>query len=433
MQRIKSHLKSNPLLAVFMTIFIDLLGVGILIPVFPQLVTPYSPDNILPYGWTIQQGFILLGWLSAVYPLAQFFAAPIMGQLADRYGRKPVLAISIAGTAFGYALFAVGILTKNIPLLFISRIIDGLTGGNISVAQAVIADISTPKNRARNFGFVGMAFGLGFILGPYIGGKLADPSVVSWFSAATPFWFAAALSLINMMLVLLLLPETLKVKIKQRLDLSRPFHNIISAFSKPGLRSVMPSSFLFTAGFTFFTTFFGLVLLNKFSFSQSNIGDYFAYVGIWIAVVQGGITGVVAKKYKDYQVIRVSIFITALSLLAYAFVPVGEYKWLFLIPPFMALGNGLTMAFNSALISRITPPELQGEALGINASVMALAQSIPAVLSGYIATVNDNLPILVGSFIVALAGVSFLLLFKPGRDDKYAAVSGADISGAIAH
>lgn len=426
MDRIRNHFKGNALVAVFLTIFIDLLGVGILIPVFPQLVTPSSPDSILPAGWTVAQGFILLGWLSAAYPLAQFFAAPIMGQLADRYGRKPVLAISIFGTALGYALFAIGLITKNIPLLFASRILDGITGGNISVAQAAIADISTPKNRARNFGLVGMAFGLGFILGPYIGGKLADPSVVSWFSAATPFWFAAILSLVNVFVVLLLLPETLKVKVKERLDLTRPFHNIATAFSRPGLRSVMPTSFLFTAGFTFFTTFFGLVLLNKFGFTSGNIGDYFAYVGIWIAIVQGGLIGPISKKFKDYQVIRFSVFFTALSLLGYALIPAGEYRWLFLVPPFMAFGNGLTMAFSSSLISRVTPRELQGEALGINSSVMALAQSIPAIASGYVASINDNLPVMVGSFVIALGGIAFWILFKPGRDDKFAAPSGAE-------
>lgn len=426
MHKIKQSFKGKPLLVVFLTIFIDMLGIGILIPVFPQLVTPGSPDSILPNGWTISQGFILLGWLSAAYPLGQFIAAPILGQFADRFGRKPVLTLSITGTAIGYILFAIGLITKNIPLLFASRILDGFTGGNISVAQAAIADISTPKNRAKNFGLIGMAFGLGFILGPYIGGKLADPHIVSWFSASTPFWFAAGLSLVNALMVVLLLPETLKVKIKKRLDLSRPFHNIAVAFSRPGLRSVMPTSFLFTAGFTFFTTFFGLVLLNKFGFDQSSTGDYFFYIGLWIAIVQGGITGLVAKKFKDYQVIRVSIFITAISLLAFSFVPAGEYKWLFLIPPFMALGNGLTMAFNSSLISRITPKELQGEALGINASVMALAQSIPAILSGYVASVNEALPIVVGSAVVALGGIAFWLLFKPGRDDKYAALSGAD-------
>lgn len=432
MDKIKHSFKGNPLLAVFLTIFIDLLGVGILIPVFPQLVTPGSADTILPAGWTVAQGFILLGWLSAAYPLAQFFAAPIMGQLSDRFGRKPVLAISIFGTAIGYALFAIGIITHNIPLLFVSRILDGLTGGNISVAQAAIADISTPKNRAKNFGLVGMAFGLGFILGPFIGGKLADPSVVSWFNASTPFWFAAGLSIVNVFLVLVFLPETLKIKIKERLDLSRPFHNIATAFSRPGLRSVMPTSFLFTAGFTFFTTFFGLILLNNFGFTQGNIGDYFLYVGIWIAIVQGGLTGIVAKKFKDYQVIRVSIFITALSLMAYAFIPNGEYRWLFLIPPFMALGNGLTMAFNTALISRITPKEQQGEALGINSSVMALAQTIPAIMSGYIATINDNLPVVVGSVVIALGGIAFWILFKPGRDDQFASPSGAEVT-APAH
>ena len=426
MEKIKSHFKGNPLVAVFTTIFIDLLGVGILIPVFPLLVLPNSPYRVVPEGWTVAEGFILLGWLSAVYPLAQFVAAPILGQLADRYGRRKVLALSITGTAISYALFAVGILTKNIPLLFASRILDGATGGNISVAQAVIADISTPKNRARNFGLVGMAFGLGFILGPYIGGKLADSSVVSWFSAATPFWFAAILSAVNVVLVLTLLPETLKIPSKARLDLSKPFHNIAVAFSRPGLRSVMPSSFLFSAGFTFFTTFFAIVLASKFGFTSGNTGDYFAYVGLWIAVVQGAITGLVAKRFKDYQVLRVSFFFTAISLLGYAIIPAGEYKWLFLIPPFLALGNGLSMAFNGALISRITPPKLQGEALGINASVMALAQAIPAIIAGYVASINDNLPVFVGAAVIFLAGAAFWAFFKPGRDDKYGAPSGAD-------
>ena len=287
MQRIQRKLGKHPLLAVFMTVFVDLVGVGILIPIFPQLITPGSPDSILPDGWSPTNGLILLGWLSAAYPIAQFLAAPLLGQLSDKFGRKVVLQLSILGTALGYALFAYGLATKNIPLLFASRILDGITGGNISVAQAAIADISTNKNRAKNFGLIGMAFGLGFILGPYIGGKLADPSVVSWFSAATPFWFAMGLSLFNILLITLFLPETLKIKSNKRIDIAKPFHNIASAFSRPGLRSIMPSSFLFTAGFTFFTTFFGVVLVQKFGFNASNTGDYFAYVGLWIAVVQG--------------------------------------------------------------------------------------------------------------------------------------------------
>jgi DHA1 family tetracycline resistance protein-like MFS transporter len=415
MEKLKNRLKGHPLLAVFTTVFIDLLGVGILIPVFPLLVLPNSPDNILPDGWTIEQGFIMLGWLSAAYPLSQFVAAPILGQFADRYGRKKVLAISIFGTSIGYLLFGLGIALQNIPLLFASRILDGLTGGNISVAQASIADISTAKNRAKNFGMIGMAFGLGFILGPYIGGKLADSGVVSWFNAQTPFYFTALLSLINVFLILLFLPETLKIAKKVRIDVTKPFQNIKIAFSRPGLRNVMPTSFLFTAGFTFFTTFMAIVLAQKFGFSSGNTGDYFAYVGLWIAAVQGGLTGYLSKRFKDYQILRISIFISAISLLGYFLIPTGEYKWLFLVPPFMAIGNGLTMAFNSALISRISPPELQGESLGINSSVMALAQAIPAIMAGYIATVNNNLPIVVGSITITLAGIAFWLLFKPSK------------------
>ena len=117
MKKISSIFKGSPLLALFLTIFIDMLGVGILIPVFPLLIMPHSPDSVLPTGWTMQQGFILFGWLSATYPIAQFFAAPVLGQLADKFGRKKVLAFSIAGTAIGYILFAIAIATKNIPLL----------------------------------------------------------------------------------------------------------------------------------------------------------------------------------------------------------------------------------------------------------------------------------------------------------------------------
>ena len=256
---------------------------------------------------------------------------------------------------------------------------------------------------------------------------------MSLFNATTPFWFAAGLSVFNVILITLFLPETLKVRKTARIDFSRPFHNVVTAFSRPGLRSVMPTSFLFTAGFTFFTTFFGVVLAQKFNFSVSNTGDYFAYVGLWIAIAQGVFVGIVAKRFKDYQVLRVSVFITAVSLLSYAMIPAGEYRWLFLIPPVLALGNGLTMAFTASLISRITPKELQGESLGINSSVMALAQAIPAIMAGYIAAIGVNVPIFVASIIITLAGISFWIFFKPGRDDKYAVPSGAEPLPSATH
>ena len=149
------------------TVFIDMLGVGILLPVVPQLLAvPGGPEYLLPLSWTRSSGLILLGFLTAIYSIAQFVATPILGQLSDRYGRRPILAISLAGTSAGYLVFAYGILSKNIPLLFAARAFDGITGGNIAVAQAAVADVSTPENRTRNFGLVGATFGLGFIMGP---------------------------------------------------------------------------------------------------------------------------------------------------------------------------------------------------------------------------------------------------------------------------
>lgn len=409
----KTKFTDKPLLVVFITIFIDMLGVGILIPVMPLLVLP-GIDRIVPMDWTVAQGFILLGWLSASYPLAQFLSAPILGQLSDKFGRKRVLAISIFGTSISYCLFAIGILTKNIPLMFASRIVDGFTGGNISVAQAVISDISTPKNRARNFGLVGMAFGLGFILGPYIGGKLADPSVVSWFGTSTAFWFAAILSAINVILVLVFLKETIKEKANNiSLHALQAFINVKKALTRTGLKDLMPSAFLYNGGFTFFTTFFAIFLSVRFSFSASNTGDFFAYVGLWIAIVQGGLIGMISKKFKDYQVLRFSMFGAAISLLAYLLIPIGQQGWLFLIPPFLALFVGMTQSFIPTIVSRVTPPETRGESLGINTSVSALAQAIPAIIAGYVATINEIAPIVVGSLLMVAAGIVFWLRFHP--------------------
>ncbi|MBP9742809.1 MAG: MFS transporter [Burkholderiales bacterium] len=415
--KIDNFQPTNPkiLALIFFTIFIDLVGVGILIPVFPLLILPGSEFKVTPNSWSTQQGYILLGYLAAAFPFAQFICSPILGQLADRYGRKKILALSIFGTSVTYILFAIGVITKNIPLMFISRILDGCTGGNISVAQAVIADISTPKNRAKNFGLVGMSFGLGFIFGPFLGGKLSDPATISWFNAATPFYFAAALSILNVTFVLKFLPETLKITKSSRIDITRPFNNIAKAFSYHGLRNVMPATFLFNSGFTFFSTFFAIILASKYGFTQGHIGNYFAYIGIMIVCAQMLVIRRISGKVNDYSMLRFSMFGTAICLLVYYFIPSNHAHLIYFVPPFMATFNALTFSFNAALVTRVTPSNIHGESLGINSSIMALAQTIPAIIAGYIATINSNLPIFVGSGIIFLGGLSFWWLFKPNN------------------
>lgn len=412
----KNRIAGRPLPVIFLTVFVDLLGFGILIPVIPQLLAnPSSEFYLLPAGMTPQQGFILLGFLTAVFSIAQFLATPILGQLSDRYGRKKLLAISLFGTCLSYLLFAYGIITKNIALLFFARAFDGVTGGNISIAQAAIADVTTPQNRAKNFALIGAAFGLGFIIGPYIGGKLSDPSIVPWFNATTPFIFAAILSFINVISIILFFPETLKEKNHNlKIKWTRSVTNIYHATINKELRVLFGTVFLFAAGFTFFTTFFSVYLIDKFNFTQSNIGDFFAYIGLWIAFTQAVITGRLSKKYPAYKIIRYGILVCGIAIFLY-FLPQQWWQLLFIVPLF-AIGNGIANANITALISTSAGREIQGEILGINSSVGALAMSIPPILSGFIAaSLTPEAPIFVGGTIIIVAAIFFWIFYKPHK------------------
>ncbi len=269
---------------------------------------------------------------------------------------------------------------------------------------------------------IGATFGMGFVLGPYLGAKLASPGIEffglfttpSWFGAATPFWFTAILSFFNVILILVLLPETNRnIKKHLKLKFTQAINNITKAATYPGLRVVFPSVFLYWAGFTFFTTFFQVFLINKLGFTQSNIGDYFAYVGIWIAIAQVTVTAWAAKRYKNYQVVRISLSMTGIALLTMLFA--SSTKELLLFTPLFAVFNGLTMANVTALVSKSAGGEIQGEVLGINASVQALAQAIPAVISGYVATVGVSTPVITGAGIMVLSGGVFWLLYKPSK------------------
>jgi DHA1 family tetracycline resistance protein-like MFS transporter len=416
--RIKEKMSGKALPIVILTIFLDVLGVGILIPIIPQLLAnPHSSFYLLPAGWDFKGGLILLGWLVAIYPLMQFFSTPILGQLSDRFGRKPVLAFSIFGTAVGYVLFAIGILQHNIPLLFFSRALDGITGGNLSVAQAVIADVTPPKDRTKRFALIGAAFGFGFVLGPYLGAKLGSPNVnffnlfhtPHWFNPATPFWFTAGLSVVNFLLIVFLLPESHEHMRSVKIKVTQSVHNIVQAATYPGLRVLFPSIFLFWAGFSFFQTFFQVLLIQKLHFSQSNIGDYFAYVGIWIAFTQGAITPFAAKYQKSYQVLRYSMIACGLGLFANLWA--HNTAQLLIVTPLFAIFIGQTIANSTALVSTSVAANIQGEVLGINFSVQALAQAIPAALSGYLASISVSTPVIVGAVSVIVGGVLFNTIY----------------------
>ena len=391
----------------FLTILIDMIGVGVLIPVIPQLLgEPSSPAFLLA---PTQQhlGFILLGFLSAIYPIAMFFASPILGSLSDKYGRRPVLLISILGTSIGYFLFAYAIMTKNIPLLFFSRLVDGLTGGNIATVQASLADQVKPEHRAKVFGMIGAAFGLGFILGPFIGGKLADPSVLPWFSAMIPFVFAGILALVNFISIYIFFSETNEhIDSERKINFFGAISNVIKAKKMIDIRHLLIVSFLFNAGFAFFTSFFNVYLTTKFNFSVGQIGNFFGFVGICVVFTQLVIVRFVSKKYKDVSILRFAYPATGIALLLYL-LPTHSW-WIFIIAFVFAVPNGLQQANFSALLTKRIDPKQRGEVLGINASVNSVGQALPPLLAGIIAVIFAPwAPIFIAGIFVILAGLVF--------------------------
>ncbi|MBI2133069.1 MFS transporter [Candidatus Woesearchaeota archaeon] len=402
------------LFPIFLVVFIDLLGLGILIPVMAPLIM--DPHGILPSAINSRERAEILGLLLGSFAIAQFFGSPILGALSDRIGRKKVLAISIAGTMIGYMIFGLGIVTANIWLLFISRLLAGFAGGNIAVAMSAIADVSDEKSKSKNFGLVGVAFGLGFIIGPFIGGKLSDPSILPWFNNATPFWFAAALSAVNMALVMLVFQETLKVKVHRKISPTTGIMNVVKALSMPNVRMMFLVSFAYFFGFTFYTQFFQVYLYERFSFTQSQIGDIFAYLGLWVILTQGLLIRFISSWMSPRKVLYFSILSLSLSLLL-VLVPRNP-AILYLILPIVSVSNGITMPNMSAIISDLAGRESQGEIMGISGSLQSLAFAIPPIISGFVYTVHFTLPVILGSFFVFTSWILYLL-FSRQKETKF--------------
>jgi DHA1 family tetracycline resistance protein-like MFS transporter len=401
----------------FFTIFLDMLGLGILIPVIPQLLGEPSSPHYLLSASQADLGLILLGFLTAIYPIAMFFASPILGALSDKYGRKPVLVVSILGTAISYFVFAYAIMTKNIPLLFASRIIDGATGGNISVAQAAVADLSAPEDRTKNYGMMGAAFGLGFIFGPFIGGILSSPSVLPFFNAYTPFIFSGVLSLLNVFLIISYFKESIKEKHPDRkIHLLASIHNIVKAKKYHDIRYLFLVSFLFNFGIAFFFSFFNVYLTNKFLFSTFQIGNFFAYVGVWIIITQLVVVRYASKRFSEINILGPAYILAGLTSLLYL---VPKNPWfLLLVVPLAAIPNGIQQANFTSFLTKKTDESVRGEVLGISTSMSSLGQTIPPILGGFIAAMTASyVPIVLSSTIIFITGLVFIYKVKKPHDN----------------
>ncbi len=353
--------KRSPLAIIFITIFIDLVGFGIVIPVLPL------------YAKEFQASETVIGVLLGVFSAMQFIFAPILGKLSDRAGRRPVLLFSLIGTAIGFLIMG---LANTLWLLFLGRIIDGITGGNISTAQAYIADITPPDERSKGMGLIGAAFGLGFIVGPAIGG------VMSQIAPAAPFYFAAALAAANATALYFLLPESLSRESRGRAQIRPSILRMISETGGWQLRAVVATYFFATVAFAMLTATFALFTNHKFGFDATHNGYLFAYLGLLGAIIQGGLIGRLVKTFGDK-----TLAVAGIALLAAAMflMPQSEtLTTLMLVNTAIAIGNSLATPTLNGIASKSVDTAHQGIVLGVMASSASLARIIGPVLGGFL-------------------------------------------------
>jgi MFS transporter, DHA1 family, tetracycline resistance protein len=399
--------KRNPLAPIFLTVLLDMLGIGIVIPILPALFS--SPEaSILPPSIPQNQEAILYSLVIAIYPFMQFFGAPILGALSDKYGRKPILQLSLLGAMTGYLLLAVAIGVKSLPLLFLARALPGFMGGNISIIYSAISDLThhQPENRPKYFGLVGAAFGIGFIIGPALGGVLADRTLVSWFNHSTPFYFTAGLTLFNIVLIQWNLPETLRQQKDSALSLLTGMRNIRRAFSFTNLRGLFTVSLLFSLGFSFFTTFFAYYLMKKFGIYERQAGLIFGWVGLWLVFTQLVIVRRLSGKVRPQVILTFSLFALA-CFIPMLLLPQNNPWWVLAINPLIAIAQGLSSPNLTALVSSNALPDQQGEIMGINQSMISLGQFIPALAGGFLSAFWLPGPLLASGFFMLMAWVVF--------------------------
>jgi multidrug resistance protein len=355
----------SPLIVIFTTVFIDLIGFGIVIPVLPY----YAEGTV--FNATPR----MVGLLFASYSVMQLIFSPVLGRLSDKYGRRPVLLLSIIGTGIGFLVLG---FAQTLFMLFVGRILDGITGGNISTAQAYIADITTEENRAKGMGLIGAAFGLGFIFGPAIGG------ILSQWGIHVPFLFAAALCFANAVLLYFTLPETVTADHPTKsLAGARSFRNVLNSMKRPGLALVLIIYFLFIVAFSIMTTAFSLFTMFRFGYNAQHTGYLFAYVGLIAVIIQGGLIGRLVKRFGELPLVIFGALCFAISLFAVPFVgpAAGGLAALLVGGGVFSMGNSLAAPALTSLASKSVGRAEQGVVLGVTQSVASLARAVGPFLA----------------------------------------------------
>lgn len=393
---------------IFITLLIDIIGLGIIIPVFPELIGQLTGGNI---STASQWG----GWLTVVYAVMQFFCAPIIGNLSDKYGRRPVLLVSLLGFSVDYLFMA---FAPTIGWLFLSRVLAGITGASITTASAYIADVSTPQNRAQNFGMLGAAFGLGFIIGPSLGGFLAE------FGLRVPFFVAAGFCLVNALYGLFVLPESLSKENRRQFEWKRanPMGSLLNLKKYPSVLGLIGALVLVYIAAHSLQSTWTYINLERFHWSKKLLGLSLGVVGAMTMLVQGGLIRYINPRLGNERSVYIGLTIYSIGMLAFAFANQSWMMFAFMIP--YCLG-GIAGPALQAILAGHVPPNAQGELQGALTSMMSATSVVgPLVMTSLFAYFTkpgtplyfSGAPFLLGSvLLMASAIVAYMVLKKEAK------------------
>src|SRR5579885_665888 len=373
----------SPLLLMALTIFIDFTGFGLVIPLLPFWAEHLGANS---FG---------VGLILTSYALAQFLCTPVLGALSDRYGRKHVIMISLGIEVISFALTG---LARSLPLLLLARVVGGIGASNIGSAQAVVSDVTPPEKRAAGMGVIGAAIGIGFVVGPAIGG------VLSPHGEPTPFWVALVLALINMLLVLLLLPETREKQDGEtapRANFGILFPSWNKVTRRKAILSLVLVNLLYTLAFTGMETVFPLLTQKNFGWSAIQNGYVFTYIGVIVVLMQGGLIRQLVKRFGERNLMLAGLALLGLGLLLLIWS--ANLALLLLSVGILSIGDGAVTPTSSAVLSLISPENEQGETLGLAQGIGGLGRTCGPLLAGALFSLGASLPFLAGGLFSLLA------------------------------
>ena len=374
-------MKAGRLINIFLVVFVDMLGFGLILPLIPY------------YAETFGATPLVIGFIVAAYAVGSLVGAPLMGRLSDRFGRRPVLLLSVAGSFIGYLLLGfaqpIGTYLADrlathpvnafvIGILIISRLVDGITGGNLTVAQAYISDNTDERNRARGLGIIGSAFGLGFIIGPTVGG------VLSQWGYNLPAFAAAGMSFINMLSILFFLPESLsRERRAANQERKRPaftIHTLIAALKSPKVGPLLLVRFCLMLAFVMFQSVFALFAQHRLGLSSESTGFVMTYIGFYSVLVQGVGIGLLTRRFNDHSLIMLALGLMFLGLVGWSITPNLTVMLIVLLPLFA--GTWIVNTIITSSLTKVVASEEIGEMLGISNALESITRVISPAIGG---------------------------------------------------